>query len=86
MVEFVRKTLTSESCRGVAAVYGPSVASDVLAGCATTFLVATLSKSIQLEVKRLFEQNYCRTRVTDNLYGAELAFAMKNVFGIAGGI
>lgn len=73
--------------KGICALYGPSVAHDLLLGAKTNFLVVTdQQQDIFSVVHHVFELAGHKITFSDDFIGAEIAFALKNVFGICGGI
>ena len=81
------KIIPQQQNKGICALYGPSVAHDLLLGAKTNFLVVTdQQQDILSVVHHVFELTGHKITFSDDFIGAEIAFALKNVFGICGGI
>jgi len=70
----------------IALVTGPSFAKDVAEGKPTLVTVATTNKSFALEVSHALHNKKFRVYISDDLIGAELGGAVKNVLALATGI
>lgn len=64
---------------------GPSFASEVLKSLPTALVVNSVSEQTALDLAGLFPK-YIRTYVSDDVIGAEITGAYKNVIAIASGI
>lgn len=84
---YLAQIIPQQKNKGICALYGPSVAHDLLLGAKTNFLVVTDQRqSISLVVHHVFELAGHKLTFSDDFIGAEIAFSLKNVFGICGGI
>ncbi len=70
----------------IAAISGPSFAKEVAAGSPTAVTVASVDKSLAARIQKEFSDPSFRIYVNDDLVGAELGGALKNVIAIAAGI
>jgi glycerol-3-phosphate dehydrogenase (NAD(P)+) len=71
--------------RPVAALSGPSFATDVARGLPTAVVVATLDKSMAAGLAQDLSTEHFRCYSTDDLVGVEIGGALKNVLAIAAG-
>lgn len=69
----------------VAALSGPSFASDVARGLPTAVVVAAREASLAAELAARFSAENLRCYSSDDLIGVEIGGALKNVFAIAAG-
>jgi glycerol-3-phosphate dehydrogenase (NAD(P)+) len=72
--------------RDVGAIGGANITPDIMAGKLTALLVASPSLSLRKAAQRALELPRVRIYGTDDLLGAELVSALKNVSAIASGI
>jgi glycerol-3-phosphate dehydrogenase (NAD(P)+) len=72
--------------RPIAALSGPTIASELARCLPATMIAASDSPSFALEVQRLFATSWLRIYTSDDLLGVELAGATKNVIAIAAGV
>jgi glycerol-3-phosphate dehydrogenase (NAD(P)+) len=70
----------------VAAVSGPSFASEVQVGAPTAAVVASADASLAQRVQESVHQTTFRLYRSTDLIGAELGGALKNVYALAGGM
>ncbi|TIW74623.1 MAG: NAD(P)-dependent glycerol-3-phosphate dehydrogenase, partial [Mesorhizobium sp.] len=80
-------TIVEESLPGnpVAALSGPSFASDVARGLPTAVVVAAREAELAAELAARFSAENLRCYSSDDLIGVEIGGALKNVFAIAAG-
>ncbi|MDH6231484.1 glycerol-3-phosphate dehydrogenase (NAD(P)+) [Mesorhizobium soli] len=69
----------------VAALSGPSFASDVSRGLPTAVVIAAREEELAAELAQRFSTESFRCYSTDDLIGVEIGGALKNVFAIAAG-
>lgn len=69
----------------VAALSGPSFATDVARGLPTAVVIAAGEEKLAAELAQRFSTGSFRCYSTDDLVGVELGGALKNVFAIAAG-
>lgn len=72
--------------RPLAALSGPSIASELARGMPATMVAASDDAAFAQRVQVLFSTSYLRVYTNDDLLGVELAGALKNVIAIAAGI
>lgn len=65
---------------------GPSHAEEVSKKIPTTLVASSEDRDRAVAVRDLFFTNYCRVYTNDDLIGAELAGALKNIIALAAGI
>ena len=70
----------------VAALTGPNVASEILAGKAAAAVVATEDLEVATAIQKVFMKGLFRVYTNDDVIGCELGGALKNVIAIAAGI
>jgi glycerol-3-phosphate dehydrogenase (NAD(P)+) len=80
-------TVTNECAPGhpIAALSGPSFATDVARGLPTAVVVAAEDPGLAAELAQRFSFGTFRCYSTDDLTGVEIGGALKNVFAIAAG-
>ncbi len=69
----------------VAALSGPTFASEIAAGLPATCTIAAQSDDLAKEFQAILHQPSFRTYRTSDLIGVELGGALKNIYAIAGG-
>lgn len=69
----------------VAALSGPSFATDVARGLPTAVVVAARGEGLAADLAARFSAENLRCYSSDDLIGVEIGGALKNVFAIAGG-
>lgn len=67
-------------------ISGPSHAEEVSKKIPTTLVATSVNQAKAIEVRDLFFTNYCRVYTNNDLIGAELAGALKNIIALAAGI
>lgn len=72
--------------RPLGVLCGPSHAEEVARGATTSVVVASADPSLRRGVQHLFSDASFRVYRTDDVLGAELAAAVKNVIAIAAGV
>lgn len=82
-VSFILKELSHHP---VAVLSGPSFAKEVIKKLPTAVTLATEDKNIALLLQEIFNVNNFRVYTHDDVLGAELGGALKNVMAIAAGI
>ncbi len=82
-VSFILKELSHHP---VAVLSGPSFAKEVIKKLPTAVTLATEDKNIGLLLQEIFNINNFRVYTHDDVLGAELGGALKNVMAIAAGI
>jgi glycerol-3-phosphate dehydrogenase (NAD(P)+) len=69
----------------VAALSGPTFASEIAAGLPAICTIAAEDEKIARDFQALLHQPSFRTYTSDDLVGVELGGALKNIYAIAGG-
>lgn len=67
-------------------ISGPSHAEEIAQEKFTFLTAASSNRELAETVARFFTNRYCRTSVTDDLIGAEMAIVLKNIYAIGAGI
>jgi len=83
MTDIVEEYAGSKS---VVYVSGPSLAAELARRVPTFVVYSSRDLGTALKVKQAFETEYYRIEVSDDVLGAELSAALKNVYAIAFGI
>jgi glycerol-3-phosphate dehydrogenase (NAD(P)+) len=65
---------------------GPTIANEFSRKMPTVVVLAHKNKQILLKVSKILENNYFRTRFSDDIIGAELGGILKNIYAIGLGI
>ncbi len=72
--------------RSLAALSGPNFAAEILRGLPAATVVASESEELATQVQRLFHNRRFRVYRSSDLVGVEIGGALKNIYGIAGGL
>lgn len=72
--------------RPVAALSGPNIAREIMAGQAAAAVVATNDLSVATAIQRVISRGLLRIYTNHDVIGCELGGALKNVVAIAAGI
>lgn len=83
MTEVIREVLPG---RPAAALTGPNIAREIVAGSAAASVLATADMEVATELQRLLSRGVFRIYTNDDVIGCELGGALKNVVAIASGI
>ena len=83
MTQVVKEVVASHP---VAALTGPNIASEILAGKAAAAVVASEDLDVACGIQSVFTRGVFRVYVNDDVIGCELGGALKNVIAIAAGI
>ncbi len=70
----------------VAALTGPNIAREIMAGQAAASVVATNDLSVAVAIQRILHTGLFRTYINHDVVGCELGGALKNVVAIATGM
>lgn len=70
----------------VSVVGGPSFAKDLMEKALTAVMVASIEPSCAVKVKGIFENDFFKIHLSDDVLGIQLGGALKNVLAIASGI
>ena len=84
--EVIARELNGNSMAGIAVLTGPSFALEVAQGHPTAVVLASADKAIACEIQEEFSGPRFRLYTNDDVIGAEIAGAVKNVIAIAAGI
>ncbi|VVM05279.1 NAD(P)H-dependent glycerol-3-phosphate dehydrogenase [Methylacidimicrobium tartarophylax] len=83
VTEIVRDAWGSEA---VAALSGPNFAEEILRGLPAATVAASRDEALAAWVQQLFHNRRFRVYRSADLIGVEIGGALKNVYGIAGGL
>ena len=72
--------------RPVAALTGPNIAREIMAGQAAAAVVATEDLAVAAAIQQVLTRGLFRVYLNDDVIGCELGGALKNVVAIAAGI
>ncbi|QSR85809.1 NAD(P)-dependent glycerol-3-phosphate dehydrogenase [Methylacidimicrobium sp. B4] len=72
--------------RPLAALSGPNFAAEILRGLPAATVVASESEELATRVQQLFHNRRFRVYRSSDLVGVEIGGALKNIYGIAGGL
>jgi len=84
--EIIAEEMNGNSLAGIAVLTGPSFAVEVAAGHPTAVVLASADKTLACEIQEEFSGPRFRLYTNDDVVGAEIAGAVKNVIAIAAGI
>lgn len=70
----------------VAALSGPNLAAEIAKGELTGSVIASSHKELNANVQALLSSRFFRVYDNDDIYGVELAGALKNIYAIAAGM
>ena len=83
MTEVIRQVVPGHP---VAALTGPNIAAEILAGKAAAAVIATEDLEVASAIQAVFTRGVFRVYINDDVIGCELGGALKNVIAIAAGI
>lgn len=83
MSQIVREELPDQA---VAALSGPNIAAEIARGELTGSVIASTSDELNLKIQSLLKSKFFRVYDNKDIYGVELAGAMKNIYAIAAGM
>ena len=86
MSEVTEEVLGRKSLTGLACLAGPSFASEVSRKLPTAVTIASHDIAYAEKLQKVFNRDFFRVYVSDDLLGAQLGGAMKNVIAIAAGV
>ena len=86
MSELLEQILPDEHHHNLAFLSGPSFAKEVAAGAPTAVTIAAKDEKVAKYCQGIFASERFRVYTSDDIVGAELASALKNVIAIAAGI
>ena len=84
--EVIAAEMNGNSLAGIAVLTGPSFALEVAQGHPTAVVLASADKGLACEIQEEFSGPRFRLYTNDDIIGAEIAGAVKNVIAIAAGI
>lgn len=84
--EIIAEEMNGNSLAGIAVLTGPSFAREVAEGHPTAVVLASADKALAGEIQEEFSGPRFRLYTNDDVIGAEIAGAVKNVIAIAAGI
>ena len=83
MTQIIREVLPG---RPAAALSGPNLAKEIMAGCAAASVIATEDLAVAAALQGVLARGLFRIYTNDDVVGCELGGALKNVIAIATGI
>ncbi len=85
--KFLHEVVEAETgLRPMALITGPSFAKEVASSLPTAVIVAGNDEGYSMKVQKLFQAPHFRVYISDDLLGAEIGGAVKNVMALAVGI
>ncbi len=85
MSEVISAELDKEYIESIVNLTGPSHAEELVKAMETTLVSASEDLNVALKVQELFQNEYLRVYVSDDLIGTQLVGALKNIIAIAAG-
>ncbi|MDY7025897.1 MAG: NAD(P)H-dependent glycerol-3-phosphate dehydrogenase [Pseudomonadota bacterium] len=73
-------------CRNIGALSGPNLAKEILQREVTGVVIASSQTHVRKTVQNMLSCDYFRVYANEDLYGVELAGALKNIYAIASGM
>ncbi len=86
MDEVLSNVLKPSHMKNFSVLSGPSFAREVALEEPTAVVVASQHQNIALQMQELFQTNYFRVYIGDDVIGVELAGAIKNVIALGAGV
>jgi glycerol-3-phosphate dehydrogenase (NAD(P)+) len=83
MTEIIEEVLPG---RPAAALTGPNLAKEIMAGCAAASVIATRDLTVAAAIQRVLRRGLFRIYTNHDVVGCEVGGALKNVIAIATGI
>jgi glycerol-3-phosphate dehydrogenase (NAD(P)+) len=83
MTEVIKEVLPGHPA---AALTGPNLAKEIMAGMAAATVIATEDLAVAAEIQRVFRRGLLRVYTNHDVIGCEVGGALKNVVAIATGI
>ena len=84
LADVIKETLGKR--QPLAVLSGPTFASEMIDQRPTAMVCASRDRKVSLRVQQLLASDYLRVNTSDDVVGAELCGALKNVLAIAAGI
>ena len=86
MSQIIESEVSPEARKGIVAVSGPSIASELVRKLPTAVEISSKEPACVQTVKEVFETPFFRLSINEDLAGVELGGVFKNVFAIGAGI
>ena len=83
MTEVIREVVPGHP---VAALTGPNLANEIMAGKAAAAVIATEDLEVAIAIQKVVTRGVFRVYLNDDVVGCEMGGALKNVIAIAAGI
>lgn len=83
---FMKQHLKPAIVKGLVSLIGPSHAEEVIKRLQTVITAVSEDEEIAIEIQHLFANEYFRVYRSEDIIGAEIGAALKNVIAIASGI
>lgn len=81
----ISKLMKPDKLKSVVSLVGPTHAEEVILKLETAVVAVSTDESSAKYVQKLFSNDYFRVYTSDDVIGAEIGAAVKNVIAIAGG-
>lgn len=85
-LSIVIKRILKDKCKSVVSLIGPSHAEEVIKRLLTTVNSVSDNEEDAIYIQNLFSNDYFRVYRNDDVVGAEIASAIKNIMALASGI
>lgn len=83
IIKTIEENLTKTN---IVELSGPTHAEEVIEGLVTLCIASSKNLELAKKVQKIFSNEFFRVYVNDDIYGVELAAALKNIIAIAAGI
>lgn len=83
---FIKRQISEEMRSAVVSLIGPSHAEEVILRQLTAINAVSDDRSAAIKVQQLFSNRYFRVYTNDDVIGAQIGAALKNIMAIAAGI
>lgn len=84
--EVIKENIDADKLKGVVSLIGPSHAEDVVLRKLTAINAVCEDNDLAYEIQHLFSNDYFRVYRTDDVIGAQIGVAIKNIIAVAAGI
>lgn len=84
--DVIKDTVEKDKLKGVVSLIGPSHAEDVVLRKLTAVNAVSEDQALAYDIQHLFSNDYFRVYRTDDVIGAQIGVAIKNIIAVAAGI